>query len=333
MWSFDFPAGLLAILVVPALLYFAHLRRGRGGRLSFNVSYWGADSFRFRRTGRVVLLVLARGLFWLGFAALALALAGPVLIQKSRVFLSKGLDIIVALDASPSMSARDVGEASRFEAAQAVIRDFVAGRENDAIGLVTFGQDASLRVPPTLDTAFLDQELAAARVMDHGDGTAIGTGVGLAALHLERSRAGQKVIILLTDGDNNAGEISPQQAAEAAARLGIRIYAIGIGTEGETILEYTDPQSGRQLRGVYQGRLNEELLRGLAAVTNGRYFRSGTLGVLSTVFAEIDALEHTDQEVTVFVERKARHRPFIAAGLVLVLVGLAVSKLLLGEIV
>jgi Ca-activated chloride channel family protein len=331
MWSFDFPAGLLAILAVPVMLYLAHRRRG--GRLSFNISFWGAESFRFRRTGRGVLLVIARCFFWLGFAALAVALAGPVVIQKSRAYLSKGLDIIIVLDASPSMSARDVGEVSRFEAAQEVIRAFVAGRENDAIGLVTFGQEAFLRVPPTLDTAFLDETLAAARVMDHGDGTAIGTGIAVAALHLERSRAGQKVIILLTDGDNNAGDITPEQAAEVAARLGIRIYAIGIGTEGQTILEYTDPQSGRQVRGVYQGKLNEGLLRGLAAATNGRYFRSGTLGVLSTVFAEIDALERTDQDVTVFVERRARHRPFIVAGLAFVLLGVAVSKLLLGEIV
>jgi Ca-activated chloride channel family protein len=331
MWSFDFPLGLLAILAVPALVYLAHRRRG--GRLSFNFSYWGAESFRFRRTGRGVLLALARLCFWLGFLALVLALAGPVVIQKSRMYLSKGLDIMIALDASPSMSARDVGGESRFEAAQEVIRAFVAGRENDAIGLVTFGEQAALRVPPTLDKAFLNETLTAARVMDHGDGTAIGTGIAVASLHLERSHAAGKVIILLTDGDNNAGDITPEEAAGVAARLGIRIYAIGIGTEGETILEYTDPQSGRQVRGVYQGKLNEELLRGLAAVTNGRYFRSGTLGVLRTVFAEIDTLEHTDQDVTVFVARNARHRPFIIAGLALVLIGVALSKVLLGEIV
>lgn len=330
MWSLDAPVGLLAILAVPGLLYLARLLRG--GRLSFNFSFWGAESFRFRRTGRGLLLLFSRLCTWLGFVALAVALAGPVVIQNRRVYLSRGLDIIVALDASPSMSARDVGEVSRFEAAQDVVRDFVAGRENDAIGLLTFGREALLRVPPTMDTAFLVRSLAEARVMDHGDGTAIGAGLALAALHLQRLRPGEKVIILLTDGDNNAGDIAPEQAALIAASLGIRIYAIGLGSEGQTVLEYVDPDSGRQVRGLYEGKLNEELLRSLALTTRGRYFRSGTLGVLSTVFAEIDSLERTDPQVTTFVERRARHRPFIIAGLAFVLFGVAAGKLL-GEAV
>jgi Ca-activated chloride channel family protein len=271
-------------------------------------------------------------LFWIGFSILVVALAGPVVIEKQRKYLSRGLDLMVVLDVSPSMSAQDVGMITRFDAAREVVRDFVSGRENDAIGLVIFGAEAALRVPPTLDYPFLGQALDSAQVMVLGDGTAIGMGIAVAVVHLKSSSANEKVIILITDGDNNAGDIEPDRAAEVAAALGIRIYTIGIGSEGETTIQFVDPESGKQMRGVYEGRLNEDLLKRIANVSGGRYFHSGTLGILNTIFQEIDSLESRVQEVAVFIDRQSRHRVFILLGLGIILLCVIMSKLVIGEL-
>jgi Ca-activated chloride channel family protein len=332
MWSLDFPPTLLLLLIVPLLIYLLYFRKARGAKIFFNFSIWNIESFSVRPTPKQVFLVITRIFFWIGFSLLIVAMAGPVVIEKQRKYLSRGLDLIVALDVSPSMSARDVGTVTRFEAARDVVRDFVAGRGNDAIGLVVFGADASLRVPPTFDYRFLENALDSVQVMELGDGTAIGMGLAVAALHLKDSGSNEKVIILVTDGDNNAGRIDPDKATEVAANLGIRIYTIGIGTEGETTLQYTDPESGKQVRGVFQGKLNEELLRRIANFSGGRYFHSGTLGILNTVFQEIDSLETKLQEVAVFVERKPKHRTFILVGFAIILLCVFVNKLLVGEL-
>jgi Ca-activated chloride channel family protein len=332
MWRLDHPQVLLLLLIVPLLIYLLYYRKARGGKISFNFGIWNGDRFAAAATSRRVLLVITRVLFWIGFSILVVAMAGPVVIEKQRKYLSRGLDLMVVLDVSPSMSARDVGMITRFDAAREVVRDFISGRENDAIGLVIFGAEAALRVPPTFDYPFLGQALESVQVMALGDGTAIGMGIAVAAVHLKRSKADERVIILITDGDNNAGEVEPDRAAEVAAALGIRIYTIGIGTEGETTIQFIDPESGKEVRGVYQGKLNEDLLKRIATVTGGRYFHSGTLGILNKIFQEIDGLESTIQEVVVFIERQPRHGVFILLGLGIIVLCVLMSKLVIGEL-
>ena len=332
MWRLDHPQALLLLLIVPLLIYLLYYRGARGGKISFNFSIWKGDRFAAAPTPRRVLLVITRVLFWIGFCILIVAVAAPVVIEKQRRYLSRGLDLMIVLDVSPSMSARDVGTITRFDAAREVVRDFISGRENDSIGLVIFGAEAALRVPPTFDYPFLGQALDSVQVMALGDGTAIGMGIALAAVHLKGSSAEERVIILITDGDNNAGEIEPDRAAEVAAALGIRIYTIGIGTEGETTIQFVDPESGKEVRGLYQGKLNEDLLKRIANGTGGRYFHSGTLGILNTIFQEIDSLESTVQEVAVFIERQPRHRIFILAGLWIILFCVFMNKLVIGEL-
>ena len=332
MWRLDHPQVLLLLLIVPLLVYLLYYRKARGGKISFNFSIWNGDRFAAAATPRRVLLVITRVLFWIGFSILVVAMAAPVVVEKQRRYMSRGLDLMVVLDVSPSMSAQDVGMITRFDAAREVVRDFISGRENDAIGLVIFGAEAALRVPPTLDYPFLGHALDSVQVMALGDGTAIGMGIAVAAVHLKGSSADERVIILITDGDNNAGDIEPDRAAEVAAALGIRIYTIGIGSEGETTIQFIDPESGKEVRGVYQGKLNEDLLKRIASVTDGRYFHSGTLGILNTIFQEIDSLESTVQEVAVFVERQPRHRVFILLGLGIIVLCVLMSKLVIGEL-
>ena len=318
MWSLDRPAFLLLLLLVPPLIGWAHFHGSRGGRLNFSFSVFRGRSFKPKTGWRRLLSVLAALSFWLGFVSLIVALAGPVVVTKRRDYLTRGIDLIIALDESPSMSARDTGEGNRFEAAKEVIEKFIAERDNDFIGLVSFAAEAALRVPATLDYSAILDALGTLRIMELGDGTAIGMGIAVSALHLKNSGGQEKVIVLLTDGDNNAGEILPLEAAQIAARLGIRVYTIGLGREGEATLEFIDPDSGKQYRGVYKGKFNEPLLQEMAHLTGGRYFHAGGKGTLSVVFQEIDALEKTDKQVSQHIDRKLAY--------------LLVSKLVLKEL-
>ncbi len=331
MLSFRHPELLVLAALLPPLAWWAHFRRRRGGRVPFSFAHWSGEAFRRRPGLRSALRAVSRALFWAGFLLLALALAGPERIDRQKVYLSRGIDLMIALDVSPSMSVRDMEPGNRFEAAREVIRRFVRGRENDAVGLVSFGQEAALRVPSTTDHDLLLHVLDSLQLMELGDGTAIGQGIALAALHLEKTRGAERVIVLLTDGQNNAGEISPDRAAGIAQRLGCRIYTVGIGREGEALLELSNPRTGELYRGVYRGAPDEELLKRIARGTRGRYFRAGTPGTLEGIFEQIDALEAVERRVKVAVHRDPLHGPLILWGLLLVLIDAGVRRGLLGE--
>ncbi len=332
MWSFDRPLVLAALLLLPLGIYFLHYhpRRGAIPQLTFDI--WGGAGLRVRLSPARLAAVAARWLFWLAVAALIVAGSGPVRLQRERVFLTPGLDLMIVLDESPSMSARDYGDTTRFAAARAVIHDFVRGRENDAVGVVSFSEQAVLRVPKTLDRAAVVDALEELRVMTLGDATAIGMGIAVALLHLPDRGAAGRVIVLLTDGENNAGEIPPETAAEMAADRAVRIYTIGIGSEGDAVLEFTDAATGRTHRGIYHGRFDQALLRRIAELTGGRYFSAAEPGALSAVFREIDALERIEQRTRIDVVREPRHGALLLAALVLLVIELLVRRAVLGEL-
>jgi Ca-activated chloride channel family protein len=196
---------------------------------------------------------------------------------------------------------------------------------------VGFGYEAALRVPPTLDYAYLLEELDKLHILALGDGTAIGMGIAVAALHLRSSSAPEKLIILLTDGKNNAGEIPPDTAASIAAQAGARIYAIGIGGRGEAPIELKDPRSGRILRGSLEGGFDEEALKTIAEKSGGSYFFAGTPGTLNAVFAAIDSLETVENRVRIQVHTQAIHAWFITAGLLLVVLDFFIRVFFLEE--
>ena len=332
MGIFESPVYLFLFLIVPPMIYLVHFHRNRGGKLPFSFRIWDGQGFRPRFSLGKLIYIASRALFWIGFCCLIFAAAGPVTIEKEKAFLSRGIDIFIVLDESPSMLAQDMGPVHRFDTAKSVIRDFVTGRENDPVGLVSFSEEAVLRIPTTLDYDSLLGVLAALGVSGLTDGTAIGMGVSLAASHLRFSDAPGKVMILLTDGENNAGEVEPEEAAELARELEIRIYTIGIGKEGEAYMELQDPETGKVIKGRYRGRFDEALLRQIAAVSGGRYYHARSPGTLSAIFREIDSLEKSERRALVTVKKETHHRRFIALGLGLVLGGFFLRKALIREI-
>lgn len=332
MWVVDHPQTLFLLVVLPAAIYLRHFWPKAGGRLVVPFRVWGGAGFR----PRVTMLRFAYGFsvlcFWIGVGVLVVASAGPARVERERIFANRGIDIMIVLDESPSMATRDFQPGNRFETARSVIRRFIAQRENDPIGLVSFGKEAALRVPPTLDYDAVLSSLDSLQIMGLGDGTAIGMGIAVASLHLTESSAAEKVMILLTDGRNNAGEVLPETAAEVAGEMGVRIYAIGIGSEDEAPFELVVPETGEVLRGTYRGGFDEPLLRSVAESTGGAYYSAASAGTLQAVFDAIDSTETVERRVRVEVNSTPEHRTFILIGLVLVLFDFLVRKLLLGEV-
>ena len=332
MWIFDSPGYLLLFALFPPAIWAAYFWKRRGGTIPYSLSVWKGDyfdeiPFSLRLGGFCVDFF-----FWLGVVLLILALAGPGRILKERIYLTRGIDIVFVLDESPSMAAQDFYPENRFNTARDVISSFIRSRENDPVGLVVFSDEAVLKVPPTLDYAAYIEALDELELMSLGKGTAVGMGLAVAALHLKQSSAEQKIIVLLTDGENNAGEITPSSAAEIASSLGITIYAIGIGSSGEVPGEYQDPETGKIFRGIFTGTYDEELLQQIAGVTGGRYYSASTPGALETVFRSIDSLAVTEKRVKVKTETEPVYHLFLLAGGAAVLLHFFLRKLVLKEI-
>lgn len=332
MWVFEQPAFLLFLALLPPGIWLRHFWKGRGGRIPLPLATYPAGGYRSPFHLSKVLKTLSAALFWSAAAVLIVALAAPARVTRERIYLTRGMDIMVVLDESPSMAAEDFLPLNRFETAQRVISSFVESRENDAIGLVSFAGEAALRVPPTLDYDQLLAALGELQIMDLGDGTAIGMGLAVAALHLSQSQASEKVIILVTDGVNNKGDVRPQTAAQVAGELGIRIYAIGIGTDEEVPVEFTNPETGETFRGSVRGGYDPQSLRDIGEISGGSYFGAGTPGTLENVFRAIDSTERVENRVRTRVVSEPFHRELIFLGLAMIATHLIFRVVLLREV-
>jgi Ca-activated chloride channel family protein len=251
----------------------------------------------------------------LALGAWIVAAAGPR-IGGDRVELKKeGIAIVIAIDISSSMLAEDFAPSNRLEVAKRQAIAFIRGRSADRIGLVAFAGEALTQVPVTLDYPVVEQAVMDIRIGSLEDGTAIGSGLAVAVNRLRRAPGKSKVILLLTDGVNNKGLIDPRTAAATAAAYGIKVYTVGVGTEGEAPIP-----TGRGLGGgfryeVLPVQIDEPLLREIADRTGGRYFRAKDSEALSRIFQQIDALEKTPVAVTRYVRYDESIRPLVLLGL------------------
>ena len=332
MLTFETPQYLLLLLLLPPLIYFRHFRKNKGGIISFPFKVWKGSGFYPSQLFLKSILFFLAVLFWMGIILFILVLGGPSLSRHEKLFLSRGVDIMIVFDQSPSMAGKDFPPVNRFETAKEMTSHFIAGRENDPIGIVSFGTDAVLRVPPTLDYNLLSDRLNSLQIMELGDGTAIGMGLAVAALHLSNSNATEKIIILLTDGENNSGEIQPETSASIAQKLGIRIYSIGIGRSGEVAAEFTDPETGSVYSATLQSNFDELLLKKIAEESGGRYFHAVSPGTLEAVFQTIDSLESVERLVKMQVVFEPLHHLFILIGFILIMTEFVVRKVVFREI-
>lgn len=235
---------------------------------------------------------LRGGVFVLAIVALARPQSGSALTTVS----SNGVDIVIAIDISGSMRCEDSRPRNRLSVAKSCITKFAEGRPEDRLGLVAFGSTATTRCPLTLDHDMLMRFVDELDFAPPGeDRTALGMGLATAVNRMRGSKAKSKVVVLVTDGRNNAGQLGPESAAEAARALGLKVYTIGVGSDGEVPCLVDDPQGGRRYVQI-QADFDEELLRKIAESTGARYFRAADAGGFATAFKEIDALEKTEIE-------------------------------------
>ena len=280
---FNNPYAFLFLVLVP--LYFALKKINFFKKPSFPIVLYdwnaGEGEFfggRFRLYN--VLLFFADSLGVVGFILLIFALSDPVMHTQEKIYTSKGAEILFVLDTSPSMAAKDISVVSglrpemitRFEAAKRGIKTLVSDSAGLTYGLVAMAKEAAILVPPTDDFDFFGKQLDSVAIGEFGDGTAIGTGLGSAVFHLSSSSALKKAIILITDGENNAGSIHPQTAAELARQNGITLYVIGIGTRGTVPIEYVDVATGKIVSGFYESEFDSSELEKIALFSGGQYF-------------------------------------------------------------
>ncbi len=301
----------LLLLIIPYLLWYLMYRKKSEPTMRIS------DTFAYRyapKSWKVRLMPLQVALRVVAFAMLVVTLARPQTQNSWKNKSVEGIDIMLAIDVSTSMLAEDL-KPNRLEAAKQVASEFISGRPNDNIGLTIFAGEAFTQCPMTTDHASLlnllhnvRTDIAARGLIQ--DGTAIGMGLANAVSRLKDSKAKSKVVILLTDGSNNMGDLSPMTSAEIAKSFGIRVYTIGVGTN--KVAPYPMPVAGGVQYVNIPVEIDTKTLGDIAAATNGDFYRATNTSELHNIYKEIDKLEKSKLNVTEFSRRYDNFLPFAA---------------------
>ncbi len=318
---------LLLLLWIPMLWVYWSRERKKGVTVKFSdlsiLKKLPGSSFLKMRHILPVLRMLGLGL-------LVIALARPQKGQTDVEVTTEGIDIMLVLDISESMRALDFKPDNRLAVAKQRIQDFITKRQHDRIGLVLFGARAYTRCPLTLDYNVLLQMLDEVSFTDFSHQTAIGTAIATAANRLKDSQAKSKVIVLLTDGASNAGDIPPLTAAKAASELGIKIYTIGVGKDGQVPfpVEVVDPFTGQKFQRVQmmQSDLNEKELTEIAQLSKGTFFRARNAESLKDIYDQIDKMEKTEIKSTSFTSYTEHFYLWLWAGFLMIVLEMILQK-------
>ena len=319
--TFAHPGFLLLLLAVPLLAWAA---RRRAQRRPASLLFSDTTAAAAIPPSPWVRLRWLPGALRLGALALGiLALARPQVRDVVHERFAEGIDIMLVLDLSTSMKAEDF-RPNRFEAAKDVAARFVDGRVSDRIGLIVFAAQAYTQAPLTLDYDFLKEMLRSVQMGLIEDGTAIGTALATATARLEDSDAESRVIILLTDGQNNRGEVDPATAADVAEAIGVKIYAIGVGSEGRDAFGRAVPDYMRRLL-PQTAQIDERMLTSVAERTGGTYFRATDREALARIYDAISELETTEVQETSYLDVEERYAVFLWPAFALLLLDVLLS--------
>ena len=315
--------GILWLLAIVPLLVAYYIWVGRRGA-TLTVSTLSGR--RMPRTLRYWLRPLPFVLRMLAVTLFIVALARPVEEHAEQETTIEGIDIVLAMDISGSMLAQDF-KPDRLRASKSIAAKFVADREGDRLSVVAFAGEAFTQCPLTTDRAAVQTALSRLRSGVVEDGTAIGNGLATALNRLRESSAKSKVVVLVTDGVNNSGQISPRMAADIAHNLDIKVYTIGVGRRGQAPMPVMDPY-GNVMIAMADVEIDEEVLREVAKITGGKYFRAENADALTKIYEEIDQLEKSEVHVTDYVSYEELFMGWLIWALVLL-----VAELILGRVV
>lgn len=304
------PYVLVLLLLIPIIGLWQRWKKKKTESFFTLPSLESIEHIRTFRSRLVPLMPLLRAL---ALAAFIIALARPQLALKEEEVKAEGIDIMLIMDLSSSMLAQDF-KPDRLQVSKRVAKDFVDKRPYDRLGLVVFAGESFTQCPLTTDHRVVKDFLDNLQCGLLDDGTAIGMGLASAVNRLKESESESKVVILLTDGVNNAGYIKPGTAAEIAKEYEIKVYTIGVGSIGKALSPISRRSDGKYVFGMARVEIDEELLRNISAMTGGKYYRATSEESLQAIYAEIDQLEKTEIDVTVFKRYSEEFRKFLVWG-------------------
>lgn len=307
------PEFFLLLLLLPILAVWYYRKRSRYYATMLMPSLLSVQGIRSWRGWLRAALPFLRVI---AFVSLVIAMARPQEVLKEEEVEAEGIDILMAIDLSSSMLAQDF-KPNRLEVSKRVASEFIDKRRYDRIGLTVFAGESYTQCPLTVDHNILKSRLSELECGILEDGTAIGMGLATAVRHLEKSEAKSKVVILLTDGVNNAGYINPSMAAQIAQKLGIKVYTIGVGSTGDALTPIQKRSDGQYIFGLARVEIDEALLKEIAQQTNGEYFRATSVESLERIYSQIDQLEKSKVEVTVMKRYSEAFHPFVFWGMLL----------------
>jgi Ca-activated chloride channel homolog len=322
--SFAHPYLLLLLLLLPVLAWLKG-KRGRPAAFVYSSTQLvaGIAGTTRSRTGQIL-----AALRWLALAAFIVALAQPRFSRSETTIHASGVDIVVAIDLSGSMESEDFElrgqRVNRLTMAKTVLKEFIDKRPADRIGLVAFAGKAYIACPLTLDHDFLEANIDRLKLHLIEDGTAIGSGLTAAVNRLRDLKAKSKIVILMTDGQNNQGKIPPLTAAEAAEALSVKVYTIGIGTHGEA--PFPVNFFGQKRYQMVPVDIDEDTLKKISDKTGGKYYRADNAEHFQNIYAEIDKLEKTEADVKKFTHYRELAVWWIGAGLGLIFLELGLGN-------
>ena len=307
---FSQPWFFIVLVILPVLIY-RYIKQPAGGVTTLTIPDTGASGLG---SWKIFFLHIPFIFRILGIALIIIAMARPQLLNEEEQAEGEGIDIILCIDVSGSMTAQDL-EPNRLEAAKGVAIDFVRKRLTDRIGIVIFSGESFTQCPLTTDHAVLENAINNIRIGLLEDGTAIGSGLGTSVDRLRGSIGKSRVVILLTDGENNGGIIDPKTAKEIAKAFAVKVYTIGVGTDGEVTMPVQTPLGLIMQKQHFT--LNEDLLREIAVETGGKYFRARDNQGLQKTYEEIDGMEKSIVTIHTFSRTTEKYFPLVWGALIL----------------
>ena len=336
MIQFEYPQAFFFLFVLPLFIVLRKL--GIFSKISFplTISDWGGKSFVYSDAFSKISSFFAHLFALAGFLSLVIALSNPIIRHQEKIYTSRGTDILFVLDTSPSMAARDIslanGQVTRLEAAKLGIKTLASSERGVNYGLVAMASEAACIAPPTSDIALFLKGLDSLSVGEFGEGTALGIGLSTAIYHLSSSSAPKKCIVLITDGENNAGSLHPETAASLAKENGISLYTFGIGTKGSVPIEYVDKKSGKIHSGFYESDFDTTPLETIASIAGGSYFGIESMQALSASLSEIAQREDSVQTFHYRSNDTNCYRNFLLLSGLLFLLSWLIRRIFLSEV-
>ena len=328
---FQHPIAFCFILLIPILYVLRFSKFFTKPAIPLVLKDWQGQEFRWKETLGRVIRFISGILFMVGYISLVFAFADPVRVKSEKVYTSRGTDILFVLDTSPSMTAKDLGDISRLDTARQAIKVLVPASGGTHFGLVAMASEAALIVPPTTDKKLFFERLDSLSPGSLGDGTSLGAGLSTAVYHLAGSPAPKKCIVLVTDGENNAGSIHPENGAALAREYGITLYVLGVGTQGAVPIDYVDPVSGKVYSGYLDSRFDASALEKIALIGKGRYFGVETSNALSAALEAIAEKEVAVQSFYIKQTEESLYFYFLGFALGAFVMAWVLRRLYMGE--